>query len=73
MKTLKQKWEEVNPVLLGILLTIFIIALIIFGISKLIPDPFQENQKDIKNIKLCQDNGLGVYYTDFGYRCKPIN
>jgi len=77
MKKLKEKWQEVNPILLGILTLISIIYLIIWGVSRIIPtdEEIQKNRIDkVNSIKLCIDNGLKAYQSDSGdWWCKPID
>jgi len=73
--TIKQKWIDALPILIGILLILSIISLIIYGISRTIPtnEEVRADQiRDIESIQLCIDNNLNAY--DRGssnWYCKP--
>jgi len=75
MKTLKEKWIDALPILCGILLTLSIIYLIIYGISRILPTSEEVRARQIRNvesIKLCTDNNLDAYQVDgSNWYCKP--
>jgi len=75
METLKEKWIDALPILIGILLTLSIIYLIIYGISRMLPtnEEVRAGQiRSVESIKLCTDNNLDAYQSESGtWYCKP--
>lgn len=71
METLKEKWEEVNPVLFGIISILIIIIIIVWGFSKIIPTNYEINENRIKVYNQCMEANLQTIQVDDGsWLCK---